>query len=165
MFGLKRLALSGTLTLLLSALAAAQAMVEYGAAVAHGGVSGAAAGRNVGKSTGNVLNKADQTMKSATQSAGGNSKSSPSGPKLAARPAATALPPEVANNPAMDPAEVKEGLERQELLEKFGKPSMKITLLDGSDVVERWTYRATGRDTVLIILRNGKVASAQVLAN
>ena len=165
MFGLKRLALSATLTLLLPALAGAQAMVEYGAGVARGGVTGAAAGRNIGKSTGAVFNKAGQY---ATQAASGNGKypvASPSDPERAARPAAPAPQPEVANNPVMDPAEVKEGLERQELVDKFGKPSMKITMMDGSDVVERLIYRAPGRDTVQVMLRNGKVASARALAN
>jgi hypothetical protein len=168
MFGLKRLALFGTLLLLLPALAGAQAMVEYGAGVARGGVTGAAAGSGVGKSTGTVFNKAGQTMKYAAKSAGGNAKypiATPSDPKLAARPAAPVPQPEVANNPVLDPAEVKEGLERQELLDKFGKPSMKITMMDGSDVVERLLYRAPSRDTVLVIVRNGKVASAQALAN
>ena len=168
MFGLKRLALSGTLLLLLPALAAAQAMVEYGAGAARGGVTGAAAGNGVGKSTGQVFNKAGQTMKYAAQSAAGNSKYpivTASDPKLAPRPAAPPPQPEVANNPVMDPAEVKEGLERQELLDKFGKPSMKITMMDGSDVVERLIYRAPGRDSVQVLLRNGKVASARALAN
>jgi hypothetical protein len=167
MFGLKRLALSATLLLLLPALAGAQAMVEYGAGVARGGVTGAAAGNGIGKSTGKVFDKAGQTLKYA-RPAGSNAKyplASPSDPKLAARPAAPTPQPEVANNPVLNPAEVKEGLERQELLDKFGKPSMKITMMDGSDVVERLLYRAPSRDTVLVIVRNGKVASAQALAN
>jgi hypothetical protein len=166
MFGLKRLALSGTLLLLLPALAGAQAMVEYGAGVARGGVTGAAAGSGVGKSTGTVFDKAGQTLKYAAKPS--NAKYpiiTASDPKLVAPPAARVPPPEVANNPVLDPAEVKEGLERQELIDKFGKPSMKITMMDGSDVVERLLYRAPSRDTVLVIVRNGKVASAQALAN
>ena len=165
MFGLKRLALSGTLTLLLPVLAGAQAMVEYGGAVGRGGATGAAAGRRVGNSTGAVFNKAGQTM--SAQPARGNPSSpiiGPSDPKLAPRPATPVPQTEVANNPVINPAEVKEGLERQELLDKFGKPSMKITMMDGSDAVERWSYRAPGRDTVLVILRNDKVVSAQALA-
>ena len=65
----------------------------------------------------------------------------------------------------VDPAEVKQGLERQELLAKFGKPSMKITMMDGSDVVERLLYRSAGHDSVLVILRNGKVTSAEAIVN
>ena len=107
-------------------------------------------------------------MNKAGQRGNPNSKypiAPPQEAKAEPREAPPAPQPELADNPVLDPTEVKEGLERKELLDKFGKPSMKITMMDGPDVVERLLYRAPGRDTVVVIVRNGKVASASAIAN
>jgi hypothetical protein len=157
----KLICVTGILALAFPAGAAAQAMAEYGLGVGRAGVSGAAAGRSVGKSTGAVFSQAGRTASQAGQKQ--YPVASPNDPKRAAP--APRPEPEVADNPVLDLEEVKEGLERKELLEKFGKPSMRITMMDGSDVIERLLYRAPGRDTVVVLVRNGKVASASAIAN
>lgn len=158
------LAVSAVLLLGFAAGAAGQAMVEYGHAAGTSGVAGAAGGKNIGKALGAVFDRTGRTLQTAGQSSA----------TTAAKPAETAKPAAAAAHssepaaeqakpaaalPAVDPAAITPGLTREELLTKFGKPSMQLTSSDGSDQVEKLYYRRTGHETVVVTLRNGKVAS------
>lgn len=161
------LAVSSVLLLGFAAGAAGQAMVEYGHAAGTSGVAGAAGGKNIGKSLGAVFDKTGRTL----QTAGQSSAATAAKPAETARPAAAAHSSEPTSEPtaapakpaaalpAVDPAAIAPGLDRQELLAKFGKPSMQLTSTDGADEVEKLYYRRAGHEIVVVTLRNGKVAS------
>ena len=48
---------------------------------------------------------------------------------------------------------------REELLSKFGAPSQKITIPEGSHLTERYRYEV-GKDSVRVILEDGVVKEA-----
>ncbi|MBI3697623.1 MAG: hypothetical protein HY238_22660 [Acidobacteria bacterium] len=146
-----------------SASASGQAVVEYGLNAGRASVAGAAANKT-GKATGAALDK----VGGALNNAGG--KTSAAKPAVAqaqaaqAQAAAPAKPPETekaasaaSENTAVDVAALSSGLERDELLKKFGKPSMKLTNTDGPDLVEKYFYKSAGGEKVVVTLRNGKV--------
>lgn len=153
------------LPILLAAFGASgygQAMVEYGLGVGRAGVAGAAAGKKMGNAAGSVLNKAAGTLEKSGTAASAQAApaAKPAKPAektevAAAAPAATPAPSAPA---AVDASAIQPGLERQELLAKFGKPSMKLTKVDGGEMVEKFWYKGPGRETVIVTLRNGKVA-------
>lgn len=161
------LTVSVALLVAFAARASAQAMVEYGHGASTSGVAGAAAGKNIGKSLGAVFDKTGRTLQSASQS----SATTAAKPAETAKPAASAHPSEQAaesaaksaaglsSMPAVDPAAIAPGLDRKELIAKFGKPSMQLTSTDAADEVEKLYYRRAGHETVVVTLRNGKVAS------
>ncbi len=133
-----------------------QAMVEYGLGAGRSGVAGAAAGKNTGKATGAIFDKTTKALETAGKpgAAAAQSASASTPPKTAEPEKQAATAPA-----AIDPSAITPGLERQELLAKLGKPSMKITNTDGSDIVEKLWYKSPGHETILVTLRNGKVAA------
>ncbi len=139
--------------------ACGQAMVGYGLGVGRSGVSGAAAGK-VGKSTGAVFDRTAGALQKAGKA--GDSQPAGSAPASAKAPSsqdAQKDPAPQAETPALDPSAIPIGLERQDLLSQVGKPSMKMTSMDGSAVVEKLWFRAAGRETVVVTLRDGKVSA------
>ena len=148
-----------------------QAMVEHALGTARAGAAGGAM-KGAGKSAGGVLGNATKALdkaagKPATSTPAAKAAKPPSpaaaapGQPAPAAPAATPEPP----RPAMDPSLVTAGLERQELLAKFGKPSMKMTGMNGGQVVETYWYHPAGHDTVVVTLRDGKVAAVRAEIN
>jgi Flp pilus assembly pilin Flp len=153
------LAVSVALVLGFAAGAAGQARVEYGHAAGTSGVAGAAGGKNIGKSLGAVFDKTGRTLQTAGQPSAATA-AKPAAAGHSSEPAAeTAAKPVAAELPAVDPAAITPGLDRKDLLAKFGGPSMQLTSTDGSDQVEKLYYRRAGHETVVVTLRNGKVAS------
>jgi hypothetical protein len=147
----------------------AQTAVEYGLGVGRSGVAGAATGKKTGDAIGSVFNKAA----GAVDKAGSASTSAAAKPNMVPKDklegqktaVAAAQPPAAAPSeakpaaaPAIDPSLITVGLTKQELLEKAGKPSMRLTNMDRGDVVEKFWYKASGQETVVVSLRNGKVA-------
>jgi len=57
-----------------------------------------------------------------------------------------------------DFSEVIAGMDRADLIRKAGKPSMSVTSVESSTLIETCWYRA-GDDRVTVVLRNGKVAT------
>ena len=55
-------------------------------------------------------------------------------------------------------------MERADLLKKLGKPSMSLTSMESSALVETCWYRR-GEDRVTVILRDGKVSSVSGVDN
>lgn len=132
-----------------------QAMVEYGMAVGRAGVTGASIGAG-GKATGQVANKAAKAMEKVPSKKG----RAPTQTQPAAELAPPVkVPPPSSHTPVIDPSAIPVGLEREELFRQFGKPSTRITQQQGTDVVEKCWYKSAGYDSVVVTLRNGKVAS------
>jgi hypothetical protein len=134
-----------------------QAIVEYGATA--GSTAAAATGAATGKSVKSVFDRVNKTLAGASKadeatasssSPGPTGSSSASRPVSAPAPAAPALP--------ADFSEVIAGMDRADLIRKAGKPSMSVTSVESSALVETCWYRA-GDDRVTVVLRNGKVAT------
>ena len=137
-----------------------QAIVEYGLGVGRSGAAGAAAGKKTGAAAASVLNKATAAVeKAGTASAAQAAKPAEKVETAVAQPALAAEPSTPATPAAVDPASITAGMERQDLIAKLGKPSMKVTKLEDGHVVEKYWYKGAGRETVLVTLRNGKVES------
>ncbi len=140
-----------------------QAMVGYGLNTGRAGVAGAAANK-AGKATAGTFDKAAQTLNKA----GANASANAAKPSVAQAPAAAPAKPPETEKPASAPVDVAAlttGMEREELLQKFGKPSMKLTNGDGPDVVEKYFYKSADGNKVVVTLRNGKVVAVSPPAN
>ena len=61
-------------------------------------------------------------------------------------------------------AQISSGMTREELISKFGAPSQKMTIPEGSHLAERYRYEVD-KDSVRVILEDGivKEASASTL--
>jgi hypothetical protein len=132
-----------------------QAIVEYGLGVGRAGVAGAGAGRS-GKNIGKVFEKATQELNRA---AGQTAQTQAKTEAAAQRPATAAAEKPTSTTAAIDPATIQVGMTREELFEQFGKPSTRITQQQGSDMVEKCWYKAPGFEAVIVVIKNGKVAS------
>jgi hypothetical protein len=133
-----------------------QSVVEHSLATAAG-AAGAAAGKGAGKSIGGVFDKLAKTLdsaaKPASQTATRNSK-----------PVTTATDIVPAKEPAAarefpDPQGITVGLEREELIRKFGEPSMKTTDVRDAQLVETCWYTPAKFGAVVVTLRDGKVTA------
>ena len=135
----------------------AQAMVEYGASAGRSAASAGAAG--AGRSAVTIFDKVNKSLGGVAQ-ADSLPKTGPSAPSAAA-PAISAVvapvpaPMERAAPP--DFSALVTGMDRQDLLKKVGKPSMSMSSMESSKLVETCWYRS-GADSVTVILRDGKVA-------
>jgi len=149
-------ALFPVLTLTASAAALyGQAMVEYGINAGRAGAAAGAAG--AGRSSAKIFDKIGQSLAGAAR-ADEKGKPGPAAPASAApvAPAAAApAPAELATPPDLSALAV--GMERVDLLKKVGKPSMSMSGMESSRLVETCWYR-NGADSVTVILRDGKVA-------
>jgi hypothetical protein len=127
----------------------AQTLVEHSLATAAGS-AGAAGMSGVGKAAATVFEKANQAL-----GAKGNAASAP-----AAASSVVTLPKSepVKLSPPPDPAAVKIGMPRSEVIEKFGAPAMKLSSSDGAQTVETWTWGAAA-EAVTLTLRDGKVTA------
>jgi hypothetical protein len=123
-------------------LACGQSMVEYSLGTAHA-ASASAGLKAAGKAAANVLENASKTLDKAATS---------TTIVLPAQPSAEAAKPPAFRTPK--PGEIPAGMEREELVRKFGEPVMKI-----ASAGETWWY-GTGANTVTVRLENGKVTRA-----
>lgn len=158
-------------------LLSAQTMIEYGASAGRAGASASAAG--AGKGAAAAFGRVTQALSGAAKASDEAKPSAPSAPSAAvpsyapvasaAAPAAASSSPviTVSSAPAaqkeepLKPADLtalKTGMDRDEMLEKVGKPSMSLSSLESSTMVETCWYK-NGSDSVTVTLRDGKVAS------
>ena len=137
-----------------------QAIVEHSAATAGASTAAAGAAKGVGKSIGgvfsslsNTLDKAGTTRRTGSTAASGTviTVSNPSKPS--AKPVSASKP--------IDPSQVTEGLDRAELIKRFGEPVLQLSESSSSQLVERLWYNTTASDQVEIKLIDGKVASVR----
>jgi hypothetical protein len=147
-----KLVLCASLLFGFSSYLSAQAILEAGAITGATATAGGAAGKATGKGITNVFGSIEKTMKSvgAADTKGDTRAAS------AATPAA-ALPQKPAEPVKLpDVAQIALGMSREDLLAKFGSPSQKITLPDGSHLTERFRYDVD-KETVRVVLEDGKV--------
>ena len=142
-----------------AAAARGQTMVEHSAATA--GASAAAAGvKGAGKSIGDVFRGLNETLKKAeTAKQDGNTPAATSVTTLSGQSKQSAKP--VPASKPIDPSQVTEGLERGELIKRFGEPALQLSERSNSQLVERLWYNTTGSDQLEIKLIGGKVASVR----
>jgi hypothetical protein len=136
--------------------ASGQAIVEH--SVATAGASAAAGGlKDTGKSIGGVFRGLSETMDKAgsAKKSGNTTRSSQS--KQSVKP--------VPASPPIDPSQVTEGLDRAELIQRFGEPVLRFSERRNSQLVERFWYNTTTPDQVEIRLIGDKVASVRPPAN
>ena len=144
--------------------ACGQTVVEHsaasaGATAATGSMSGA------GKSMGGVFRGLSETIDKSRSANQGetppatprSAQPKPSQKPVSARESKQALKPVPAATP-IDPSQLTTGLERNELIKRFGEPAMRLSESNGSQLVERFWYNATAQDQIEIIVIDGKVA-------
>ena len=136
------------------ALLNGQAMVEYGAAAGSAGAAGTAAGKAVK----GVLGQLNKTLANAASADDTSKLQAGSSPVISVGSAPAASAPAPAPAIPVDFKEIVAGMDKADLLKKAGKPSMSVTSVEYSALVETCWYRA-GDDRVTVILRNGKVAT------
>ena len=157
--------------LLLAAIpmaACGQAMVEYGLGAAAAGTAGAGA-QGAAKGLAGILTNLSKTLDGTKEAQPAAVSGGVQAKQAAPKPAATAATgtenaekakPAEPPKPAViyeDPAGIAKGMERVELLSRFGEPSMKITSGAGR---ESLSYEAKDR-RVEVEMRDGKVYSVQ----
>jgi hypothetical protein len=133
-----------------------QGMVEYGASA---GRSGAAAGLGgAGKSATKVFDKLNQSLGGVAR-ADEAQKPGAAAPVAASVPASSIAPAPAAATPVAPPdfSALTTGMERADLIKKVGKPTMSMSGMESSKVIETCWYR-NGAENVTVILRDGKVA-------
>jgi hypothetical protein len=131
----------------------AQAMIGYGAVSGQSAVaSGPAA---TGKAAAGILGKLNQMLAEAAKP-GDAAKPAPPAPSVttAAKPPAASTEP----SPAADFSALAIGMDRADLLKNVGKPSMTISSVESSVLVENCSYRK-GAGMVAVTLRDGKVTA------
>lgn len=126
----------------------AQTMVEYSLGAAKS-AAGAAAMKRTGDSTAAALDKAAKTL-------GKNAPAATRSSTSVVRLAAAAEPTKPVKFATPDPAQIKPGMDRDELIRKFGEPAMKIS--GSENAIETWWY-GSGAEAVTLKLLDGKVTS------
>lgn len=139
-----------------AAAAYGQTIVEHSAATA--GASTAAVGaKGAGKSIGGVFRGLSETLDKAGTGKGTGSAPATATVTTLSVPSKQTAKPVPASKP-IDPSQVTEGLDRDELIARFGEPLLQLSEKRNSQLVERLWYR-TASDQVEIKLIDGKVAS------
>jgi len=136
-----------------------QAAVEYsvGAGAATGAAAGAkGAGQAVGGVFGALSRVANQAPKPGAPPAAASS-------TTAATPATAAKTGSVLTKP-IDPSQVTVGMDRNELLERFGEPATRTSQTRRSQMLDTFWYQTITKDELIVSLADGKVVSA-VLAS
>jgi len=143
------------LILTAAGLLRAQGITEYGTNAASSSKASPAA---TGKSVNNVFGKVGQTLAGAAK-VGDNAKPSPPQPSKTTAAAAVASAPKPAAPIAPpDLTALANGMDRADMLKKVGKPSMSMSSMESSSLVETCWYK-NGDDSVTVTLRDGKVAA------
>jgi len=132
-------------------------------ALEHGSIDGrsAAAAVGAGKAVVTIFGKTNKSIVGTVtaQETPRPATAAPSalpGPQQRNTAAVDILPPPPA--PAVDFSTIAVGMDRADLIKLAGKPSMSVSGVESSVLVETYWYRV-GTETVTIILRGGKIAS------
>jgi hypothetical protein len=136
-----------------------QAAVEY--SVGTGAATGAAAGaKGTGQAVGGVFGAVGQALNQAAKAGA---------PATAASSKTTVTPAHAANTgPALtkpiDPSQVTVGMDRNQLLERFGEPATSTSEMRHSQLIDTFWYPTSPKDELIVSLVDGKVVST-VLAS
>jgi outer membrane protein assembly factor BamE (lipoprotein component of BamABCDE complex) len=138
-----------------------QAAVEY--TVGTGAATGAAAGaKGAGQAVGGVFGAVTQTLNKAGQPGAANSSAVAASSTTSVTPP-TGMTRSVATKP-IDPSQVTVGMERDEVLARFGEPATRTTQIRRSQQIDTFWYATTTKDELIVSLNDGKVVST-VLAS
>jgi hypothetical protein len=130
-----------------------QAAVEY--TVGTGASTGAAAGaKGAGQAVGGVFGAVSKVLDQAGKPAASGAPAAASAP-----PAGAAKTRSVATTP-IDPAQVALGMDRDELIARFGEPATRTAQIRRSQMIDTFWYNTTAKDELIVTLTDGKVASA-----
>jgi hypothetical protein len=136
----------------------AQVLVERALTTGSSAISAAGAGKTAAKGISAGLGGAAKSLEAAA---------STSSPAKSQAPAATIQSTATAAKAVEEPAQakptnealgaIKAGMERSEVLAKLGAPAQKMSIPEGSKLVERLRYVSATGDTFRLILEDGKV--------
>lgn len=136
-----------------------QAAVET--AVGAGASTGAAAGaRGAGQAVGGVFGALSKTLDQAPKAGASNSAAAA---PMAGTPATAAKAASVITKP-IDPSQVTIGMERDEVLNRFGEPATRTSQIRRSQMLDTFWYKTDSKDELIVSLADGKVVST-VLAS
>jgi len=140
------LGLAGAVMALMPLSAWGQAMVEYSLGVGRAAAT-APAMKKAGEATAAAFKKLGQTLEKGAQVQTVPGVAEPLRPYRFDRRL----------GPFADPATITVGLDRQELLRKYGEPRMRIT--GGADAAETCWYTSGTGDTFVVTVKDGKVSA------
>jgi hypothetical protein len=140
-----------------------QATVEN--AVGAGAATGAAAGaKGAGQAVGGVFGAVGNILNRASKPAdAGNPGNSVNSTATVVTAPSENKAVSVPSKP-VDPAEIKSGMTRDELLNRFGEPATRTSQFRQSKMVDTFWYATANKDELIVSLTDGKVVSA-VLAS
>jgi len=138
-----------------------QAAVEY--TVGTGAATGAAAGaKGAGQAVGGVFGAVTQTLNKAGQPGATNASATVASSTTSVTPP-TGMTRSVATKP-IDPSQVTVGMERDDVIARFGEPATRTTQIRRSQMIDTFWYSTTTKDELIVSLTDGKVVST-VLAS
>jgi hypothetical protein len=141
-----------------------QTIVEHSVATSGASAAAAAGAKGAGKSIGGVFRGLSETLdKAGTGKGSGSTPATATATTLSAPSKQTAKP--VPASKPIDPSQVTEGLDRDELIARFGEPVLQLSEKRNSQLVERLWYNTAISDQFEIKLIGGKVASIRPPAN
>jgi hypothetical protein len=144
-----------------AAIAWSQAAVEY--TVGAGAATGAAAGaKGAGQAVGGVFGAVTQTLNKAGQPGAPGASAATASSTTSAAPT-TSRSRSVATKP-INPSDVTVGMDRDEILARFGEPATRTTQIRLSRMIDTFWYSTTTKDELIVSLTDGKVVST-VLAS
>ena len=125
--------------LALAATASAQAAVEYGAAAGASSTAAAAGAKGVGKAIGGIGSSLDKALKGGQPAASAPATvTRTTSPAKSAAPATKTAPAESVAPPPEpkfeDPSGIETGIAYDELVRRFGPPTLEITGEDGKSL-------------------------------
>jgi len=142
-----------------AAISWGQAAVE--SAVGAGASTGAAAGaKGAEQAVGGVFGALSKTLEQAPKPGTTNSVT-PS--PTSGTPATPAKAAAIVTKP-IDPTQVTVGMERDEVLNRFGEPATRTSQIRRSQMMDTFWYKTESKDELIVSLTDGKVVST-VLAS
>ena len=139
-----------------------QAIVEAG--VAAGAATGAAAGaKGAGQAVGGVFGAVGNILNQASKPTDATNPQAVTSTNTVVTTPSQAKAASVPSKP-VDPAEMKAGMSRDELLNRFGEPATRTSQFRQSKMVDTFWYATANKDELIVSLLDGKVVSA-VLAS
>jgi len=134
-----------------AAISWGQAAVET--AVGAGASTGAAAGaKGAGQAVGGVFGALSKTLDQAPKASGTNSTGASPATSTPAKAAAIVTK-------LIDPAQVTIGMERDEVLNRFGEPATRTSQIRRSQMMDTFWYKTESKDELIVSLTDGKVVS------
>jgi hypothetical protein len=145
-----------------AAMSWGQAAVEY--TVGAGAATGAAAGaKGAGQAVGGVFGAVTQTLNKANAPGGPGAPAAAASSISSVAPGGVAKATSVATKP-IDPSQITVGMDRNDLLARFGEPSTRTSQIRRSQMLDTFWYSTTTKDELIVSLADGKVVST-VLAS